>query len=216
MNAFNHTATALMINKKWPGVPIVPVLVSVQLIEVMWVALNFLGLEAVALEPQVHSLADIHLADMPWSHSIGITSAIALGVWAVFALGLKRPVWGLALGAGVMSHIVLDLFTHAPDIALAPGWEQVKYGTGFYAVPMVAFGVELAYGLMCWWTFGGGKGLLAVVLLGNLTSLSFYLPIMAGPEQFFAGAPLLFVGLVAVHILIAWGLIGWFAKAQWR
>ena len=29
MNAINHAASALLINKRWPGVPIVPVLLSV-------------------------------------------------------------------------------------------------------------------------------------------------------------------------------------------
>jgi hypothetical protein len=33
MNAINHAATALLIKKKWPGVPIIPFLLSVQLVE---------------------------------------------------------------------------------------------------------------------------------------------------------------------------------------
>lgn len=215
MNAINHTATALMINKKWPGVPIIPALISVQLIEILWVILNFLDIEYVTTEVKVASLADIHLAHMPWSHSILVTSLIALAVWALLAWGLKKPKWGLALAAGVMSHIILDLFTHAPDIVFAPGMEGVKYGTGFYAVPMVAFAVEFVYGLVCWWAFKGSKGLLAIIVAFNVTSLSFYWAAMPGPEQFFAGAPLLLVGLVTAHIIGAWIAIWFFAKRDW-
>ena len=45
MIAINHAATALLINKKCPGVPIIPVLLSVQLVEFLWVAFNLLGEE---------------------------------------------------------------------------------------------------------------------------------------------------------------------------
>lgn len=215
MNAINHTATALLINKKWPGVPIIPALISVQLIEIFWVILNFVGIEFVTTEVEVASLADIHLAHMPWSHSMVMTSMVALAVWALFAWGFKKPLWGLALAAGVMSHIILDLFTHAPDIAFAPGIEGVKYGTGFYAVPLVAFLVEFIYGLVCWWAFKGSRALLIVIVLFNVTSLSFYWAAMPGPESLFAGAPLVFVGLVTFHIIAAWVAIWYFAKKDW-
>lgn len=74
MNAINHAATALLINKKWPGVPIIPVLLSVQLVEILWVAFNLLGVEVTTTEPQVRALNDIHLAYMPYSHSIAATA----------------------------------------------------------------------------------------------------------------------------------------------
>ncbi|MGB0921300.1 MAG: hypothetical protein ACPG1C_08255 [Alphaproteobacteria bacterium] len=215
MNAINHTATALLIHNKWPHVPILPVLISVQLVEVLWVALNFLGIEAVETEAQVHSLADIHLAHMPWSHSIGVTLVIAAAVWALCALLLKRPGWGAALALGVCSHIVLDLITHAPDIVIAPGFENAKYGTGLYAVPLWAFALEFIYGLVCWWVFKGSKALLACIVVFNLGALSFYAAWLVGPEQFFAGAPLIFVGVVAVHIVTSWAAIWFFARQEW-
>ena len=53
MNAINHAATALLINKKWPGVPIIPVLLSVKLVEFLWVVFNLLGEETNTTEAQV-------------------------------------------------------------------------------------------------------------------------------------------------------------------
>lgn len=85
MNAINHAATALIINRKWPRVPIIPVLLSVQLVEFLWVAFNLLGVEVTTTEPQVRALNDIHLAHMPYLHSIAATVFLAFAVWVVVA-----------------------------------------------------------------------------------------------------------------------------------
>jgi len=37
VNAINYAATALLIIKKWPSAPIIPVVLSVQLVEFLWV-----------------------------------------------------------------------------------------------------------------------------------------------------------------------------------
>ena len=216
MNAINHAATALLINKKWPGVPIIPVLLSVQLVEFLWVAFNLLGLEVTTTEPQVRALDDIHLAYMPYSHSIAATAVLAFTVWVVVAKLLNKPTWGLALAVAVSSHIVLDLATHVHDIALAPGIESPKFGSGLYGVPLLALVVETIYGIWCWWVFRGSKALLAVIVLFNLAALSFYTPAIPGPEQFLAGHPKIFAAVIGVHIIVGLVAVEFFARSHWR
>lgn len=216
MNAINHAATALLINKKWPGVPMIPVLLSVQLVEFLWVAFNLLGLEVTTTEPQVRALNDIHLAYMPYSHSIASTVVLAFTVWVVVAKFLKQPTWGLALAVAVSSHIVLDLATHVHDIALAPGIESPKFGSGLYGVPSLALVVETIYGVWCWWVFRGSKSLLAVIVVFNLGALSFYSPFIPGPEQFLAGHPKIFAAVIGGHIIAGLLAVGFFARSHWR
>lgn len=216
MNAINHAATALLINKKWPGVPIVPVLLSVQLIEFLWVVFNLLGVEVTTTEPQVRALNDIHLAYMPYSHSIAATAVLAFAVWVVVAKFLKKPTWGLALAVAVSSHIILDLATHVHDIAIAPGIESPKFGSGLYAVPLLALVVETIYGIWCWWIFRGSKALLAVIVLFNLAALSFYAPSIHGPEYLLAGHPKIFAAIIGVHIIAGLAAVGFFARTHWR
>ncbi len=216
VNAINHAATALLINKKWSGVPIVLVLVSVQLIEFLWVALNLFGIEVTTTEPQVRALNDIHLAYMPYSHSVAATAVLALGVWLFFARFLKQPLWGIALAVAVSSHIVLDLATHVRDIALAPGIESPKLGLGLYGVPLLALVVETTYGVGCWWVFRGSRTLLAVIVALNLGALSFYAPMISGPERFFAGRPTLFAAIIGLHITIGLIAVGFFGRSRWR
>src|SRR5206468_10711336 len=45
----------------YPSVSMVPLLVSVQAMELAWVGLNYLGVERTTTEPAVRSVADIHL-----------------------------------------------------------------------------------------------------------------------------------------------------------
>lgn len=216
MNAINHAATALLINKKWPGVPIIPVLLSVQLVEFLWVVFNLLAVEVTTTEPQVRALNDIHLAYMPYSHSIAATAVLAFTVWVVVAKLLNKPTWGLALAVAVSSHIVLDLATHVHDIALAPGIESPKFGSGLYGVPLLALVMETTYGIWCWWVFRGSKALLAVIVVFNLAALSFYSPAIPGPEHLLAGHPKIFAAIIGVHIILGLIAVGFFARSHWR
>ena len=216
MNAINHAATALAIHKRWPGVPIWPVLVSVQAVEVLWVVLNLLGVERTEVGPAFASMRDVHLVHMPYSHSLATTALLAAAVWWCFAKRLRKPQWGVALAVGVFSHTVLDVLVHAPDMAIAPGIASPKLGTGLYDIPMVALLVETLYGVWCWRRFEGSKALLAVILAFNVGALSFYSPDIPGPELFIAGHPLLFAGFIGAHIAMGWVAIWYFARASWR
>ena len=99
----------------------VPLLVSVQAMELAWVGLNYLGVERTTTEPAVRSVADIHLSYMPFSHSVATAVAAALCAWLIVEKGLGRAALGRAIAIGIVSHLVLDLVTHAPDIAVWPG-----------------------------------------------------------------------------------------------
>jgi membrane-bound metal-dependent hydrolase YbcI (DUF457 family) len=120
MNAINHAATALVIKKYYPSTPIIPILVSVQLIEILWVVLNIAGIERTSFSSEVSSLADVHLVHMPYSHSLLFTFFWALSAWFIVSKILNKPNWGLAVFIGVCSHIILDLATHTRDIEIIP------------------------------------------------------------------------------------------------
>jgi hypothetical protein len=213
MFAVDHAATALLLKRRYPAVPIAPLLVAVQAMELAWVALNYLGIEHTTTEQVVRSVADIHLAYMPYSHSGATALGAALLSWAVLELGFGRKSLGRAVGLGIASHLVLDLLTHGHDIVLWPGHLSPRLGLGLYdSAPMAAFGVEMAYGILCWRVYRGGRGLLALVVLGNLANLSLFSAAIPGPEQWLAGRPLMVVTLVAAQILVRLVLTGLLAR----
>ena len=209
MFAVDHAATALLLKRRYPAVPIAPLLIAVQAMELAWVVLNYLGLERTTTEPVVRSVADIHLAWMPYSHSVLTALGAAVLAWVIIEFGIGRRTLGRAVGLGIASHLVLDLLTHAHDIVLWPGRISPRLGLGLYdAAPMVAFFVELAYGVVCWWIYRGGRGLLAFVVLGNLANLSLFSASIAGPEAFLAGRPLMVVSVIALQIVVTLVLTG--------
>lgn len=212
MFAINHAATALLVKRRFPEQPIVWLLVSVQLMELVWVLLNLLGVERTTTEASVQSVADIHLTYMPYSHSAATMLSAAFLAWLICQFWLKRPRLGVAIGVGIASHFFLDLVTHAPDLVLAPGHDNPKLGLGLYAaMPMGAFVLELVYGVLCWWIYKGGKALLAVIVLFNAANLSLLSPGVPGLESKLANRPTTIVFVIMVQIVVTLFLVGWFA-----
>ena len=224
MFAIDHAATALLVKRRFPSVSMVPILISVQAMELAWVALNYLGIERTTTESTVRSVADIHLAYMPYSHSVGTVLVAALAVWLIIEKGFRRTALGRAVGLGIVSHLILDLLTHGHDIVLWPGLASPRLGLGLYeAAPLAAFFVEFIYGIFCWRVYRGGRGLLALVVIGNLANLSFLAPAIPGPEYYLAGRPLLAVTVIFVQIVVTLVLVGGLARrtvfkssATWR
>jgi membrane-bound metal-dependent hydrolase YbcI (DUF457 family) len=202
MFAVDHAATALLIKWRFPSVSLRPMLVGVQAMELAWVGLNYLGVERTTTEASVRSVSDIHLAYMPFSHSVATAVAGALLAWLFVEKGLGRPLLARAVAIGIVSHLLLDVVTHARDIALWPGSTFPALGLGLYdRAPMWGFALEMAYGLVCWRVYLGSRSLLATIVLGNLANITLFSAAIPGPEQYLAGHPLMVVTLVFAQIV---------------
>ena len=208
MFAVDHAATALLIKRRFPSVSLAPLLLSVQAMEVAWVGLNYLGVERTTTEATVRSVADIHLAYMPYSHSVATAAGGALLAWLVVEKGLGRPLLARAVAIGIFSHLILDLLTHARDIALWPGSTLPPLGLGLYdRAPMWGFALEIAYGVLCWRVYRGSRPLLAMIVLGNVANITLFSSAIPGPEQYLAGYPLTIVTFIAAQIVVTAALI---------
>jgi hypothetical protein len=208
MFAVDHAATALLIKRRFPSVSLAPMLLSVQAMELAWVGLNYLGIERTTTEASVRSVADIHLAYMPFSHSVATAVGGALLAWLVVERGLGRPLLARAIGLGIVSHLVLDLVTHAQDIVLWPGSTLPALGLGLYdRAPMWGFALEMVYGLICWRVYHGSRSLLAMIVLGNFANITLFSAAIPGPEQYLAGHPLMLVTVIFVQIVATLALI---------
>jgi len=207
MFAVDHASTALLIKRRFPSASLIPMLLSVQAMELAWVGLNYLGVERTTTESQVRSVADIHLAYMPFSHSVATAAGAALLAWLFVEKGLGRPLLGRAIGIGIASHLVLDLVTHARDITLWPG-SDVALGLGLYdRAPMWGFALEMVYGVVCWSVYRGSRPLLAMIVLGNLANITLFSAAIPGPEGLLAGRPLMLVTVIFVQIVTTLALV---------
>ncbi len=217
MFAIDHAATALVLKRRYPSVAIAPLLVSVQAMELAWAGLNYLGVERTSTDATVDSVANIHLAYMPYSHSVLLPVVTAVAVWLVLEHGLRRPALGRGLGLGIVSHLILDLLTHTHDIALWPGSTSPALGLGLYeSAPMIAFSVELLYGVVCWRIYRGSNGLLALIVGANLANITLFSYAIPGPEQLLAGHPLAIVTFVLVQIVATLMLVARLSRRDAR
>ncbi len=98
------------------------------LADLLWPVFLLLGWEHAHVVPGPNPFLTLWLDDYPYSHSL-----FALIVWgAVFGYlykartGDKRA--ALVIGLLVVSHWVLDLVTHRPDIQLYPGGAKLGLG----------------------------------------------------------------------------------------
>lgn len=113
----------------------------------------------------------------------------------------------MVIGLAVLSHLVLDLATHMPDIALAPGIESIKLGSGLYSYAIPAIIAETAYGVLCWWIYRGGWSLLATILVFNAIDIPL---ILMGASQPDPNGPSASTNLLAVTVIFAEILLTWF------
>ncbi|HXF82809.1 MAG TPA: hypothetical protein VNN19_08660 [bacterium] len=178
-----HYAVALGAKRAAPTISLGALILAAQWTDLLWPVLLLLGVERVAVQPGATALSPLDFQHYPITHSL-----LGVALWgALFAvLGARRaraarP--GVILGLVVVSHWVLDLLVHRPDLPIVPG--GVRLGLGLWNVPPVAVILEgglFVLGLVIYlratrptdrigsaalWTFALGLALVyAVSLLG--------------------------------------------------
>jgi hypothetical protein len=213
MFAINHAATALVIKRKFPAARMFWLLISVQFIEFLWVIFNLIGIEGTSTSKEVTYIGDIHLHSLEFSHSVLASLLLALVTYLVIRYLIREKALALPFSLGVMSHIVLDLLTHAKDVPLTffPG--SMKLGSQLYPLhPYIAFSVEILYGVFCWYYFKGSKPLLLIILLFNIANFTTFSPDIIGVEKYFTNNPVLLVSVIGLQIILTLVLVGYYSK----
>jgi len=212
MFAINHASAALIFKKQLKdSVSTVWILLAVQFVELLWVIFNLIGIEKTTTEVEVKYLGDIHLIHMPFSHSLLSSIFIASLGGIIFYLWKKSWRVGIWMAIAFFSHFVLDVVTHAKDLAL--GFEGNEFlGLGLYnQLPLLGFLVELGFGVFCWWYYKGGKALLWTIILFNLSNITMFIPQIGGLETLMANRPTTIVLIILFQIIVTLFLIGYFS-----
>src|SRR5437867_1667916 len=136
MYAITHAATALPLRRRYPEASLWPILIAVQLVELLWVAFTYTG-----IEHYVVSGDRIHLSFLPYSHSVA--TGLLLSAAAFFLLRRRSAPLAAAVAIGITSHVVLDIIHHEPDIALLPVAAGPRLGLGLMNVPALDLLVEI-------------------------------------------------------------------------
>lgn len=117
---------------------------AVQLLDLLWPIFLLLGWEHVRVAPGITRLTPLDFYDYPITHSLAGALAWSVAFAALYGLVQPAARWRLAslLGLGVLSHWVLDLLVHRPDLGLLPHGPYV--GLGLWNLPAVELPLEVA------------------------------------------------------------------------
>ena len=177
-----HFAVGFAAKRVLPHTSLATLFAAVQLADTLWPLFVATGLEQVRIAPGDTPFTPLEFVSYPYSHSLlmlvgwGLVSDSSMTV----RHATRREV--LLMTALVVSHWVLDFFSHRPDMPLVPGGGP-KFGLGlWYSIPatilvettMFVAAVVIyaratrARDAIGRWGLVGVVGLLATAYVGNI------------------------------------------------
>jgi len=197
-----------VLKRRYPRIGLWPLLISVQLVELLWIVFTYLGIEHAQITPDA-----VHLDFLPYSHSIGTGLFLAALAWGM-GRSVRRTTIGAAIALGILSHILLDVIHHEPNIALLPMAWGPRFGLNLQGYPILDFIVELALGVACWNIFGGARGLLIGIVIFNVLNLPLMFP-PSGSLTPLVNHPMYLPTIILVQVVATWLLVWWFTRRQY-
>lgn len=137
-----HFAAGLAAKKLTPYTSLGTLLLSAQLLDLVWPVLVLRGVEQVRVAPGITAVTPLDFVSYPWSHSLLLAVVWALALGGLYALVRRYTRGAIVVGALVVSHWVLDLVAHRPDLPLLPGAGPLV-GLGLWDSLPVTAAVEL-------------------------------------------------------------------------
>jgi len=164
-----HLAVGLAAKRAAPSVNLGWFMAGVTALDLVWPIFVIAGVEHAVVAPGATAFTPLVFTSYPWSHSL-----LMACVWGVLLAGIGRwrtpvPIGGL-LFALVVSHWVLDVASHAPDMPLWPG-RSPKFGLGLWnSIPatLIVEGLMWVAGLALYLTLPGRRTTGASIALWSL------------------------------------------------
>ena len=200
-----HFAAGLACKRIAPTVSLGTWFLAVQLLDLLWPLFLFAGLEHVRIAPGITAFTPLDFYDYPITHSL-----LGAALWAAALAAMSRRwlkdgrVTGL-VALAVLSHWLLDVVAHRPDVPVLPAGPYLGLGL-WHSVPatlavelsMLAAGIALYTGVARpRWSFW----LLVAALLAAYAGAAF-------------GPPPPDVTTLAVSALGVWLFVAWAYRAD--
>ena len=209
-----HFAPALLARGITEDAPKLGVLfIAAQLVDWVFFTFAIFGIEQLRIVPGITAMNPLDLVFMPYSHSLLATAGWALVFGVVVGIVLRNIVaaaWGAIV---VLSHWLLDLLAHRPDLTIAGGEE--KYGFGLWNTPSIEMPLEIGLVLLAYWFYISrtkGPVIPPLILLGAM--LLFQAINWFGPQPETAGVGMYLSVFLSYGILTAMAF--WVQSTRWH
>ena len=153
----SHFAVGLAAKRAAPAVSLGTLILACQFADIIWPNFVLLGFEQLAIAPGITKVTPLDFISYPYSHSLA-----ALALWGIVGACAYRLLRGrsattltvVVIAGVVLSHWLLDLVSHRPDMPLAPGtgpklgfelWQSIP-GTLVVEFAMLAMGLRIYLG----------------------------------------------------------------------
>lgn len=147
-----HFALAFALKRAAPRTNLGWLIASVEFLDLIWPIFVLAGIERVEVDPGNTAFTPLNFVSYPYSHSLA-----AAIVWSVLFGGVYYAISRYRTGAfivalGVLSHWLLDLVVHRPDLPLYPGGAE-KFGLGMWNSFAATIIVEAAMFMIGVWLY---------------------------------------------------------------
>jgi hypothetical protein len=179
--------------------------IAAQLVDWAFFGLLLAGVEHMRFSPGISAMNPMDLYHMPFTHSLLGATGFAVMFAALVWLASKDRVAALIAGAVVLSHWLLDLLVHVPDLTLAGS--PPKLGFGLWNHPAIEMPLEVGITLGALWWYAKARQparlpvlTLVAVLLG-LQAVNWFGPV---EPEVTAGTSLLAFFAFGLATVLAW------------
>ena len=126
-----HFGVGLATKKISPKPSLGTLFIAAQFIDLIWPFLILFGIEKVKIDPGNTAFTPLDFIYYPFSHSLIAAIFWALLFGLIYYLIRKNKKAAIVLALLVISHWILDLITHRPDLPLYPG-SNIFLGLGLW------------------------------------------------------------------------------------
>ena len=202
-----HLAAGMLAKRVEPRLSLGTAVLGAMAADFLWCAFLLAGIEQVQYHPGVGAANYLTALNIAWSHSL-LTNALwaALLGSAYFLIRRQaRAAWVLA--AAVLSHWLLDVVAHRPDMALAPG-VHLYLGLGLWTSVPATLAVEGGFWVIALVAYArtarpsGRLGSYVLWIGAALLTLVWYLNIAGPPPRHPETAPV--SSLIFFSLVVAW------------
>ncbi|HET7790470.1 MAG TPA: hypothetical protein VFK78_06700 [Gemmatimonadales bacterium] len=202
-----HFALGFAAKRAAPRTSLGPLILAPALLDFLWPVFILAGVERVAITPNPNPFLNLTFTSYPWSHSL-VMAAVwgALFGGGYYAVTRYRP-GAMVLFLLVVSHWVLDVVSHRPDMPVSP-WGGPVLGLGLWNSAPLTVVVEAAMLTAGVALYAGGTrardrigrfgtaGLVLFLVLGYVSTL------LGGAPP--GTAAIAIVGLIAGALTVLW------------
>ncbi|MFT6868245.1 MAG: membrane-bound metal-dependent hydrolase YbcI (DUF457 family) [Cyclobacteriaceae bacterium] len=202
-----HFAVGLASKKISNSLSLAMMFIAVQFLDIIWPIFVLLGIETVRIEEGITKLTPLDFTYYPYSHSLLMAIVWGLVLGLIYFLVTRNRQNSLIVGVLVLSHWVLDLLVHRPDLPLSP-FSEYKVGFGMWNYPIIEIIIEtgmFCVGIYFYYTTKPPKKKIAfwslIGLLFIVQMMNFFGPLPPNVDSIAWGA-----NMIWIFVIWAWWL----------